>query len=132
MVSNSILITSFSEIPSISAHSIQIISMASAISKRFQFVKLILPSHKKHNSEEINKIKKKYDFNSAVQISYINISKKYYLGHIKYLLGLLWEIIKLNPDIIYGRYLYGSLLGLICNKSIYFESHYPNFNNSFF
>jgi glycosyltransferase involved in cell wall biosynthesis len=119
-----IVYVSNSIIPSRTANSIHVMKMSQAFALNGHEVILLVANRKKECEQDIDNIYKYYGVKQNFEVRRLKCLDKKFIRQITYSLEILKELKKLNPDIVYGRYLYGCFLASFKYKT-YFESHAP-------
>jgi glycosyltransferase involved in cell wall biosynthesis len=121
-----IVYLSRSIIPSSSANSINVIKMCNAFSENGHEVTLLsIGDSKFTNSEDSKELFNFYGVKQCFKISYLKWLKIPGYGIIYAIISALKVVIRIKPDLVYGRYLPGCLLTSLFNVPTIYESHGP-------
>ena len=119
---------SHAEIPSRKAHSVHIMKMCSAFSAENIEVDLIVANNNNNKSQASEN---PYEFYSVEpDFSIQNVKWFSSLPGKYYLFGLMSALksVRLKPNLVYGRFLFGVWGALILGKNVVFEAHSDLFN----
>jgi len=119
-----IVYVSHAIIPSRTANSIHIMKMCQAFAHNGHDVTLLAPDRSREYESDIDDIYEYYGVQNNFKVKKLEYKYVKFVRTILFSYEIVKSISKINPDIVYGRYLYGCFLSSFGYKT-FFESHAP-------
>jgi glycosyltransferase involved in cell wall biosynthesis len=126
-----IVYVSRSVIPSRTANSIHVMKMCQAFARDGHDVVLLRPEARGEYETGVQDIFDYYDVNkcfTVIKLPFLHPRKnsyRYLISTVVYCFFVLLEILRVKPDLVYGRYLYGCYVAAKMRFRTIFESHSP-------
>jgi len=109
-------------IPSKTANSIHIMNMCSCFQDIGIEVTLVIPDRKGEYEENIDNIFEYYNIQKRFRIIKLKYYSNKYVNKLMYIYSMYKEVKNINPDLVYGRELYGCFVSSF-NYNTSFEAH---------